>query len=131
MESAASGILLDTTVLFDLLRHHKEAVAQVRELALRGFTLAICSITVAELYAGMRKGEEQSIEELISAFQWLPLTREVARKAGEIVASKRRAGRTHALDDMMIAATAIHYGYSLLTENRKDFVVQGIQLYSE
>ena len=131
MESAASGILLDTTVLFDLLRHHKEAVAQVRELALRGFTLAICSITVAELYAGMRKGEEQSTEELISAFQWLPLTREVARKAGEIVASKRRAGRSHALDDMMIAATAIHYGYSLLTENRKDFVVQGIQLYSE
>lgn len=131
MESAASGILLDTTVLFDLLRHHKEAVAQVRELALRGFTLAICPITVAELYAGMRKGEEQSTEELISAFQWLPLTREVARKAGEIVASKRRAGRTHALDDMMIAATAIHYGYSLLTENRKDFVVQGIQLYSE
>lgn len=131
MESAASGILLDTTVLIDLLRHHKEAVAQVRELALRGFTLAICSITVAELYAGMRKGEEQSTEELISAFQWLPLTREVARKAGEIVASKRRAGRTHALDDMMIAATAIHYGYSLLTENRKDFVVQGIQLYSE
>jgi predicted nucleic acid-binding protein len=131
MESAASGILLDTTVLIDLLRHHKEAVAQVRELALRGFTLAICPITVAELYAGMRKGEEQSTEELISAFQWLPLTREVARKAGEIVASKRRAGRTHALDDMMIAAAAIHYGYSLLTENRKDFVVQGIQLYSE
>ncbi|MGH9589464.1 MAG: type II toxin-antitoxin system VapC family toxin [Terracidiphilus sp.] len=131
MEAAATGILLDTTVLIDLLRHQKEAVAQVRELALRGFALAICPITVAELYAGMRKGEEQSTEELISAFQWLPLSRDVARKAGEIVAAKRRAGRTHALDDMMIAATAIHYGYSLLTENRKDFAVQGIQLYSE
>lgn len=131
MAAAATGILLDTTVLIDLLRHREEAVAQVRDLALRGFTLAICPITVAELYAGMRKGEEQSMEELLSAFQWLPLTRDVARKAGEIVASKRKTGRTHALDDMMIAATAIHYGYALLTGNRKDFAVPGIHLYSE
>lgn len=131
MAAAAAGILLDTTVLIDLLRHREEAVAQVRDLALRGFTLAICPITVAELYAGMRKGEEQGMEELLSAFQWLPLTRDVARKAGEMVASKRRAGRTHSLDDMMIAATAIHYGYTLITSNRKDFAVPGIHLYSE
>lgn len=131
MAAAATGILLDTTVLIDLLRHREEAVAQVRDLAIRGFTLAICPITVAELIAGMRKGEEQSMEELLSAFQWLPLTRDVARKAGEIIASKRRAGKTHALDDMMIAATAIHYGYTLLTGNRKDFAVPGIHLYSE
>ena len=131
MEPAATGILLDTTVLIELLRHREKAVVQVRDLTLRGFALAICPITVAELYAGMRKGEEQSTAELLSAFQWLPLSREVARKAGEIVASKRRAGRTHALDDMIIAATAMHYGYALLTDNRKDFAVPGIPLYSE
>ena len=131
MEPSATGILLDTTVLIELLRHREKAVMQVRELALRGFALAVCPITVAELYAGMRKGEEQSTAELLSAFQWLPLSREVARKAGEMVASKRRAGRTHALDDMIIAATAMQYGYALLTDNRKDFAVPGIQFHSE
>lgn len=131
MAAAAPGVLVDTTVLIDLLHHRPETVEQFRELALRGFALAICPITVAELFAGARKGEEPRTEELLSAFEWLPLTREVARKAGELVAYKRRAGKTHALDDMMIAATAIHYNYLLLTDNRKDFAVPGLRLYSE
>ena len=131
MPSSAVGVLLDTTVLIDLLHHREEAVSRVRDMALRGYAPAICPITIAGLYAGIRKGEEQRTEELLSAFQWLPLTGDVARKAGEIVASKRRAGKTHALDDMLIAETAIHYGYSLLTDNRKDFMVTGLRLYSE
>lgn len=131
MAAAAPGVLLDTTVLIDLLHHRLETVEQIRELALRGFSFAICPITVAELFAGVRKGEELRTEELLSAFEWFPLTREVARKAGELVASKRRAGKTHTLDDMMIAATAIHYNYLVLTENRKDFAVPGLRLYSE
>ncbi len=131
MASSSLAVLLDTTVLIDLLHHRSEAVAQVRDMALRGVAMAICPITVAELYAGIRKGEEASTEELLSAFQWLPISRDVARKAGELVSSKRRSGKTHALDDMIIAATAIHYGYSLLTDNRKDFALSGLQLYSE
>jgi predicted nucleic acid-binding protein len=37
-------------------------------------------------------------------------------------------GRTHTLDDMMIAATALEYGYTLVTDNPKDFQIPGLAL---
>ena len=131
MPAVTPGVLLDTSVLINLLHRRENTVGMIRDLTLRGFALAICPINIAEVYAGIRKGEEKRTEELFSGFQWLPLTREIARKAGEIVSTKRRGGRTHALDDMIIAATAIHYGYSLLTDNRKDFEVPEVRLFSE
>jgi len=115
------AVLLDSCVLINLLHGRKDPVELVRDLILRGFVLATSSVNIAELYAGMRQGEEAATEELFSGLECLPLTPEIAKKAGNIVAVRRRIGKTHSLSDMMIAATAIEYGYMLLTDNRKDF----------
>ena len=48
-------LLLDTDVLVDYLRGREEAAAY---LEARTETLLISAITVAELYAGVREGEE-------------------------------------------------------------------------
>jgi predicted nucleic acid-binding protein len=125
----ASTVLLDTTILIHLLRDNAEAETWMLDLTGRGFGLAISCITVAELFAGVRPGEEAATEQLLSAFDCLPVTREIAEKAGWMRASQRRAGRTFALDDMMIAATAIQFGYPLVTDNRKDFEVPELELF--
>ncbi|MGA2085564.1 MAG: type II toxin-antitoxin system VapC family toxin [Terracidiphilus sp.] len=123
------AILLDTSVLIDLLHGRKEPAALIRDLILSGSVLATSSVNIAELYAGMRKGEEAATEALISGLECLPLTPEIAKKAGNITAARRRLGKTHSLDDMMIAATVIEYGYTLLTDNRKDFEIPDIELF--
>jgi hypothetical protein len=129
MASVQKAVLLDTSILIDLLHERKEQMGLIRDLAMRGFVLATSAVNIAEVYAGMRQGEEQATEELLAAFRWLPLTPEVAQRAGEFTAARRRIGRTHSLDDMLIAATAIAYGYALLTDNRKDFEIPEIDLF--
>jgi predicted nucleic acid-binding protein len=129
MATDRKAILLDTSVLIDLLRGRKEPAALIRDLAMRGFLLATSSVNVAEIYAGMRKGEERATEELLSGLECLPLTPEIGRKAGNILAARRRMGRTHSLDDMMIAATALECGCTLLTDNRKDFEIPELDLF--
>jgi|SRR5271170_4235989 len=122
-------VLLDTSILINLLHGRAEARALVGDLTARGVSLAISCVSVAELFAGMRTGEETVTEELLSALDCIPVTREIAREAGRIRATQRLLGRTFALDDMMIAATAIQFGYPLVTDNRKDFEVPEIELY--
>jgi predicted nucleic acid-binding protein len=129
MASGQRGVLLDTSILIDLLHQRTKPVGLIRELIMRGAVLATSPINIAEVYAGMRKGEEAATAELISGLECLPLSLEIARKAGTIVAARRNMGRTHSLDDMMIAATAIEYGYTLLTDNRKDFEIPEIDLF--
>jgi hypothetical protein len=79
--SGASDLLLiDSDVLIDYLRDLPQAVA-----FLEGSEqpLAASVITVAELYAGVREGEErQRLDSFFAAFTVLPLDQQLARRAG-------------------------------------------------
>ena len=124
-------VLLDTSVLIHFMRGKPEARALLRDLVMRGVTLAISCISVAELHGGMRRGEEQATERLLNGLETLPVTFAVAQKAGLIRFEQRQLGRTFALDDMLIAATAILNRYPLITDNRKDFEIPEIELFPE
>lgn len=128
MAAAEKAVLVDTSVLIYLLRGKSEHQKLIRDLLLGGFVLTTSAVNIAELYAGMRQREEQATAELLSAFTQLPLTPGIAQRAGETTAARRRMGRTHTLDDMMIAATAIEYGYALVTDNQKDLQIPGLAL---
>ena len=128
MAAPEKAVLVDTSVLIYLLRGKSEHQKLIRDLLLGGFVLTTSAVNIAELYAGMRQREEQATAELLSAFTQLPLTPGIAQRAGETTAARRRMGRTHTLDDMMIAATAIEYGYALVTDNQKDFQIPGLAL---
>ena len=129
MASPRKPVLLDTCVLIDLLHGREGTAATVRGLIVQGFELTVSPINIAEVYAGMRRGEEDATEELLAALACPALTPEMARRAGNLVAERRRAGRTHTLDDMMIAATAIERGCTLMTANRKDFEIAELEIY--
>lgn len=131
MTASAPNVLLDTSVLINFMHGKPKARALLRDLGLRGVTLAVSCITVAELYGGIRAGEEKATEKLLSSLDVFPVTFEIAREAGLIRSTQRRLGKTFAIDDMMIAATAILHGCVLITDNRKDFEIPRIVLLPE
>ena len=88
------------------------------------------SINVAEVYAGIRPVEESITDNLLGTLTCFDLTRELDQETGELVVARRRFGRTHSLDDMIVAATAIAHRCLLVSDNRKDFEVPGIHFYS-
>ncbi len=111
-------LLLDTDVMVDYLRGNPAAVAFLKRHA---DDAVLASITVAELYAGVREGEEREIlEAVISLFPIVAITHEVAKEAGLL---KRDFGKSHAvgLADAIIAAVVRVEKVELATLNVKHY----------
>lgn len=114
----ARNLLIDTDVLIDYLTAREEAVAFLESQLL---PMLISSITVAELYAGVREGKERVIlDDFIEAFEVVPLTTDIAQKGGLY---RRDYGKSHGvgLADSIIAATAEEKNITLVTLNQKHF----------
>lgn len=112
------AILLDTDVLVDFLRGHAAAVAYVKAQVEH---IVLSSIVVAELFAGVRDGEEIArLDDLLSLFPVIPITTELAKTAGLY---KRDYFKSHGvgLADAMIAATAEAEQVELKTLNIKHY----------
>jgi predicted nucleic acid-binding protein len=102
-----SGILLDSDVLIDHLRGHRQLQANER--------MSISVVTRTELYAG-HQHEEPRIEALLERVGELDIDIAIARSAGRI---KRDTGLKIA--DALIAATALEHKLPLMTRNRRHF----------
>ena len=114
----AAGLLLDTDVLIDYLREEPKAVAYLEEITERA---CVSAITVGELYAGVREGEERAaLDAFVRGFEVLPLDREIAQRGGLI---RRDYGRSHGvgLADALLAGSALVHNLDLVTLNRKHF----------
>jgi predicted nucleic acid-binding protein len=110
--------LLDTDLLIDYLRGHPKAVLFVEANVAEA---CISAMNIAELYQGVRNGEEQiKLEKMISAMTSLPLTSEIAERGG-LFSRDYRLSHGCGLADCLIAATADLHGLSLVTLNAKHF----------
>jgi predicted nucleic acid-binding protein len=110
--------LVDTDVWIDFLRGTPQAVAFVSKLPT---DVAISSISVAELYAGVRDGvESQVLKDLLDTLEIIDLNRDIAQAGGLI---RREHGKTHGvgLNDALIAATAVNRTACLYTLNVKHY----------
>jgi predicted nucleic acid-binding protein len=123
-------LLLDTSVLIDVLRHRNQRREFVAELVRAGHIISTSMLNVAEVYAGMRPSEEPDAEELFASLHLHELSGRSARLAGEMKNGWSKKGRTLTLADAIIAAVAIEQGCQLLTDNRKDFPMPELQLYA-
>jgi predicted nucleic acid-binding protein len=121
--------LLDTSVIIDALNEKKGRNALLLGLAEGGHTLACCPVNVAEIYAGLRPGEEQRTAALLSSLQFFPITFPIAELAGRLKRIHSRRGKTLTIPDTIVAAVAIGNRLTLLTDNTKDFPMKEIQLY--
>lgn len=111
-------LLLDTDVLIDYLRGQPNAVSYIED---RTETLLVSTITVAELFAGVREGKERTaLSAFLSAFESVPVDASIAERGGLF---RRDYGRSHntGLADALIAATAEQVQARFVTLNRKHF----------
>ena len=114
----ATQLLIDTDVLIDYLRDYPEAVSYVEAQQER---LLISVVTVAELYAGVREGEERArLERFLRAFEIVLLDLRLAVQGGLY---RRDYSKSHnvGLADALIAATATQRQVPLVTRNRRHF----------
>ena len=121
--------LPDTSTLIDAFRGKRNRKKHLLALLAQGHSLACCGATVAEVYSGVRPHEATSTEEFISELLWFDTPFTLARKAGLLRNDWARKGITLSLPDRLIAATALHYGLTLITENRKDFPMPELNIH--
>lgn len=110
-------IVLDTTVLIDVLRGHRPALDFLRSLP----ELPACSeITRMEILRGIRSREADAVERLMRTLRWIPVDEQIARRAGALGRAWRRS---HALTgaDLVIGATAEELSAGLATSNVRHF----------
>jgi predicted nucleic acid-binding protein len=118
--------LTDATWAVDYLAGVPTAVSLQPTLAQDGLGLSI--ITYTELWEGVLftqrdpKAASRGLREFLSAISVLPYSRRVALRAASLRGKfRQRGGQVHhrALD-LLVAATALHYGLVLVTSD-KDF----------
>jgi predicted nucleic acid-binding protein len=122
-------LLLDTSVLIDALRLRHGRRELLTELVQAGHTLSTTALNVAEVYAGMRPDEAQRTEALLGALDCYELTGTSGRRAGTLKQQWARKSRTLALADMIVAAIALERGCTLMTDNRKDFPMEELEMF--
>jgi len=116
-----AAVLLDTTVVIDLLRGRAGAADRLRALRAAGDSPYACAINVEETARGLRTPELEPARTLFSALHIAPLGVQEGWQAGEWRREFAARGLTLAQTDCLVAAAALSVGARLATGNPKDF----------
>lgn len=125
------GLVLDSSVVIaaerrgDSFDHLVERVIS----ATGNQRCALSSVGLTELVHGIYRAQTQQIrnrrdefmQELLAAVEILSFTKETALLAGKVDAEQRRTGIVIPFADLLIGATALQVGYSILTVNTRHF----------
>jgi len=91
--------------------------------------IAISAVSVLELAHGVaradspqrREKRQRFLSDLLAGMPVHPVTVPIALRAGQLDGEMQAVGRRVALADLLIGATALELGYSVLTSNRRHF----------
>jgi predicted nucleic acid-binding protein len=124
-----NGYLLDSDVIIWRLRGNPEVLTLLRDLAERQ-RLCCSVVSVLEVEAGMRKGEERRTAAFLDALLDLPVNKAVARRAAGYLREFRPKGVTLDFADCLIAATAGLNDLVLVTKNVTHYPMEDVQLHA-
>ena len=121
-------MLLDSDVVIEILRGKRHIEDAASELQRRGVHTYCTAITWAEVYAGIKRGEEQLTEDFFNARGEVVIDARTGRRAGAYLAS---FSRSHGVDmaDAMIAAAASTSGLRLWTLNRRHYPMRDLHFW--
>lgn len=111
-------LLIDADVLIDLLRGRAEAGAFFSKLRSRPL---ICTITVAELFAGVRDGPERDeLDAFLRRSVIVDVDEPIGMRAGLLLRQYRKSHGT-GLADALLAAASESFSAKLVTLNQKHY----------
>ncbi len=121
---------MDTTILIDLAgrsaKLRKRALDKLSEIVNRNETLVTTRLNIAELYIGIAhsndpRAEEAVVRGLIADLGILEFDDKAAWLFGQITAYLQNLGRPAGDMDVLIAATAMAAGHSIITRDISHF----------
>lgn len=124
--------LVDTNVLSELMRQQPDPGVlgwlQGRQQLSPRLTVSV--ITIDEIAFGLTRRPSVRLQDWFDSFlqrhNVLPITTNIARRAGELRAQLQVKGQVRTQADMLIAATAQLHGLAVVTRNLRDFEGCGI-----
>ena len=119
-------ILLDSDVIIAWLRGLEPFASLIPDLLEKGTALFWTPVSVAEIFAGIRKGEEKRVADLFLVLDSLSLSAETGKKAGEYLKAHAKSHGVE-LGDALIAAAAHVNGMRLWTLNVKHYPMKDIR----
>jgi len=118
-------IVFDTSVIIAHLRGDERATRLLLDTP--NHERAASVLARIEIEGGMRSGERRSVASLFGILQLLPVSDEIARRAGELLRSYRRSHPGIDLVDYAVAATADVHAARLATLNVRHFpMIEGL-----
>jgi tRNA(fMet)-specific endonuclease VapC len=119
--------LIDTSVFIDLARRGESV--RVLDTILQGEPFALASITASELLVGVyrsapghhRERQLDYVETLLREVPALAFDLDIARTHAQLANGLAAIGQSIGANDLLIAATALTRGYSVLTHNLRHF----------
>lgn len=118
-------VVVDTSVLIDHLRGKPAAREALGGLIESGEAIVGTVLSRTEVLAGMRSSEEAGTLALLDTLEWLPVTADIADRAGRFAQTYLRSHVGVDTVDYVIAATVDAVGGRLWTRNVKHFPMFG------
>jgi predicted nucleic acid-binding protein len=124
-----TGVIYDSDVIIEILRGRRAIVQAARRLERSGVPTYCTPIAYAEVFAGLRSGEESLTEAFFDARGQVLIDATVGRRAGGYLA---RYGSSHGVElaDAVVAAAASTTGLALWTLNRKHYPMADVRFYA-
>lgn len=120
--------LLDANVVIDWLKGKEPALGLVRHLVQSLQPPAVNAVTLAEVHSGVSDDDRETVDRLLTNFEYWEIDEPVARLAGRYRYGYARQGRPFALTDMLMAAHAVQRDATLVTDNVRDFPMPEVRL---
>ncbi len=124
-----SVYLLDADVLIGHLLQRPDSVALLKTLARGGHELGVASITVLEIYVGIRPEEEKRTRAILEGLRVYPLDGKIAQMAGDYIRDYRRRNLKLSIPDAIVAATAVANHLIVVTYNSAHYPMPEVRLY--
>lgn len=121
-----AAVLLDTTVVIDVLRGRSGAIARLRALHDAGDVPYVCAVTAEETVRGLRPSEDGAARALFSGLRPAPLSTHEGWQAGEWRRRFAAGGVTLSQADCLVAAAALAVRARLATGNPRDFPMEEV-----
>ena len=123
-----TGVILDSDIIIEILRGRADVIQAAYALEASATPTYCTPISVAEVYSGIRPGEEGVTRAFFDARGEVVLDADTGRRAGSYLV---RYAKTHGVEiaDALIGAAATTSDLRLWTLNQKHYPMDDIQFF--